>query len=117
MQGPYAALIRNGEKVIDYRGNKIFPRARAINTAVFIESTLNTRFADIVNDKRFYHLHKIDSAIFIAAVDFFSKFHAEWCNLPLTTRMISSPGEVYAGKKLDYTTDAGNDYPSENKKR
>jgi aspartyl/asparaginyl-tRNA synthetase len=55
--------------------------------------------------KKWYHLHKIDNSIFIATTQFFQKIDADWVNLPLTTMMISSPGEVYAGQKLDYTTD------------
>lgn len=57
------------------------------------------------NQEYFYHLHKIDNGIFFGAVDYFRSIGSEWCNLPLTTLMISSPGEVYAGKTLDYTTD------------
>lgn len=57
-------------------------------------------------NQHYKHLHNIDNAIFMASIDYFRKLGASWANLPLTTMMISSPGEVYAGKKLDYTTDA-----------
>ena len=70
------------------------------------EKELEQRLDEVRSDERYYHLHKIDNAIFNASVDYFRKVGAEWCNLPLTTLMISSPGEVYAGQRLDYTTDA-----------
>ena len=57
------------------------------------------------NEKMFYHLSKIDNAIFMSTVQYFHSLNAQWLNLPLTTLMISSPGEVYAWQTLDYTTD------------
>lgn len=106
MLGPYTAIVRKGKKTIDYLGNKVFKSAKAIDRFGLGEDILKDRLGALVNDERFYHLHRIDNAIFFAVVEFFRKMNAEWCNLSLVTRMISSPGEVYAGKKLDYTTDA-----------
>ena len=60
----------------------------------------------MAENKVYTHLHRIDNAVFFATTEYFKSIGAEWCNLPLTTLMISSPGEVYAGKTLNYTTDA-----------
>lgn len=68
-------------------------------------SLLQNRVDRVKNDETFLHIANIDNAIFNAATDYFRGLDARWTNLPLTTLMISSPGEVYAGKKLDYTTD------------
>jgi hypothetical protein len=53
----------------------------------------------------FLHIANIDNTVFQATVEYFVKLWAKWTNLPLTTLMISSPWEVYAWQKLDYTTD------------
>ena len=50
-------------------------------------------------------MHNLDNGIFFATVEYFKGIWAKWTNLPLTTLMISSPWEVYAGQTLDYTTD------------
>ncbi|MEA3304276.1 MAG: amino acid--tRNA ligase-related protein [Patescibacteria group bacterium] len=90
---------------VKYLGNKIFPACDAINNRKITQEYLDQRFASITTDQMFYHLSQIDNAIFQATVEYFIKRKAQWANLPLTTRMISSPGEVYAGQTLDYTTD------------
>lgn len=107
MNALYSAILQNGEKIIRYNGNKIFPVIENVKEADFCESISSSRLVKIFeNQEYFYHLHKIDNGIFFGAVNFFRSIDTEWCNLPLTTLMISSPGEVYAGKTLDYTTDA-----------
>jgi len=103
---PYTALSDNGEKRIRYNGNRIFSVIEDVKKSDFSEDISSERLSRIFqNQEYFHHLHKIDNGIFFAAVEYFRSIGAEWCNLPLTTLMISSPGEVYAGKALDYTTD------------
>lgn len=102
MHGVYT--IKDGK--ISYAGNKIRPSIADVRAESFEVSDSKQFIAKQATDKHFYHLHQIDSGIFYATVDYFRQIKADWCNLPLTTKMISSPGEVYAGKKLDYTTDA-----------
>lgn len=103
---PYSALSDNGEKRIQYNGNRIFSVIEDVKRSDFSEKIPSERLSKIFqNQEYFHHLHKIDNGIFFAAVEYFHLIGAEWCNLPLTTLMISSPGEVYAGKTLDYTTD------------
>lgn len=105
MFGPYKAIIKDSKKIISYVGNKISSPIDDIKSVCFDKSILDSRLDDIVNKEEYYHLHKIDNAIFYSTVDYFRSIGAEWCNLPLTTKMISSPGEIYAGKTIDYTTD------------
>ena len=106
MDSLYSAMLENGKKIIQYNGNQIFSVINNVKDTDFCEEDSSDRLRMIFeNQEYFYHLHKIDTAIFFGAVEFFRSINAEWCNLPLTTLMISSPGEVYAGKTLDYTTD------------
>jgi aspartyl/asparaginyl-tRNA synthetase len=107
-KGPYrASFDAEGRHSIAYVGNGVFPLMGDLNelscpTVVPADPDVR-RFQD---SEALYHLHKIDAAIFASTVNYFFALGADWCNLPLTTRMISSPGEVYAGQHLNYTTDA-----------
>lgn len=89
---------------IQFMGNNLFP-PQIIKKGIIEESLLENRIDRIVNEKSFFHLYNLDNAIFYATVEYFRNLWAKWTNLPLTTLMISSPGEVYAGQTLDYTTD------------
>ena len=100
--GPYRAK-KDGS--ILYTGNKIHPPIADVRRVHWPPQGLKNQVRSIHNEKKWFHLHKIDASIFNAATKFFEKLGADWVNLPLTTLMISSPGEVYAGQKLDYTTD------------
>lgn len=104
---PFESKKHAGLRVISYAGNNIFPPIIDVES-VSIESDVQyQRIQNILkNQEYYYYLHRIDNAIFTAAVNYFQSINADWCNLPLTTLMISSPGEVYAGKTIDYTTDA-----------
>lgn len=106
LYGPYSAQHSGRKKVVKYEGNNVYPSVINIERVRFSHRMLEARMNDIATKEAYYHLHRIDSALFSAAVDYFYSIGAEWCNLPLTTRMISSPGEVYSGEVLDYTTDA-----------
>lgn len=105
MRGPYTAVRSDGKKCIHYNGNVSFPSIPDIATTEFTPRVLQKRVERIATEEHFKHLHNIDRTLFASAVEYFYSIHADWCNLPLTTRMISSPGEVYAGQALDYTTD------------
>lgn len=106
MRGPYSAILSGKKKIIRYNGNDLSDSLKNVKDHAFIEDVTKNRLDDIFNhSEKYYHLHRIDQGLFSAAVSFFQGIGAEWCNLPLTTLMISSPGEVYAGKNLDYTTD------------
>lgn len=91
--------------LIYYLWNKI-NNPRIIDLKAFENSNESNLVKNIHDQEKYYHLSCIDNAIFYASVDYFKTLWSHWCNLPLTTLMISSPWEVYAGKVLDYTTDA-----------
>ncbi len=101
--GPYSALDNN---IISYNGNNIRHKSRNIRKNNLSSSLFNNRVKELISDKIYYHLHRIDNAVFHGTIEYFNQIGAQWCNLPLTTLMISSPGEIYAGRHLDYTTDA-----------
>lgn len=102
MFGPYIAS-KEGE--IKYIGNNIYNPIDDVRKVVFDAEIGRNRVKEIVSNEKYCHLQVIDSEIFLATVEFFTRINAQWCNLPLTTLMISSPGEVYRGAKLNYTTD------------
>ncbi|NQV12091.1 hypothetical protein HQ524_01890 [Candidatus Uhrbacteria bacterium] len=85
-----------------YRGNVSHPEGPVTQPTIDKEELINRFFegSDVWSA-----VHKIDSEIFNATVSYFQKLGASWTNLPQTTRMISSPGEIYAGQTIDYTTD------------
>lgn len=90
---------------IYFLGNNFF-QPQVIKKWVIEEDLLVNRIDRIVNEKSFLHLHNLDNAIFYSTIEYFRNLWAKWTNLPLTTLMISSPGEVYAWQTLDYTTDS-----------
>lgn len=98
---PYTAWD-NGK--VSYIWNNI-EKAKDIDFKKIDENLLQNRVERVKNEKTFLHIANIDNWIFLSSVEYFSQLWAKWCNLPLTTRMISSPWEVYSGQNLDYTTD------------
>lgn len=97
----YKALPNNQ---LYYNWNNIF-QAQNIQYDTIDLSLLNNRIERIKNEQYFFHLANIDNGIFHATVKYFFNIGAQRTNVPLTTRMISSPWEVYAGQTLNYTTD------------
>jgi asparaginyl-tRNA synthetase len=105
MNFPFKARVENGRKIIAYRGNCCFASIQDVQKVEFPSFGFPDRVRELPKDRHLSALHTVDRTIFRATVDYFSSIGADWCNLPITTRMISSPGEVYAGRTLDYTTD------------
>jgi asparaginyl-tRNA synthetase len=103
--GPYSAHLNGNSRLISYKGNRCWPGESNVQALQFTDTVTKTRLHDIIHKEAYRALHAIDNQLFLSSVDYFRRIGAEWCNLPLTTLMISSPGEVYAGKTLDYTTD------------
>ncbi len=107
MANPFSAKYCNGIKQVSFNGSRVFSPIENIldPNVILTEEILKSRIQEIQSDNKYFHIHKISSQIFFATVEYFKSIQADWCNLPLTTLMISSPGEIYAGKTLDYTTD------------
>lgn len=99
--GPYRTKP-NG--VVQYVGNRLFPPGDTGKMKITLRQ-LEKRYADISTSPRWYHLTCIHAEIFRAVTDYFNALGALFIPLPLTTRMISSPGGLYGTGKLDYTTD------------
>ncbi len=102
MLGPYIANI---DGTITYRGNKIFPRLDNINSYIFPVKEIEKRVDSLKNSEIWTRIAKINHQINIAINKYFHKKGAFFTLLPLTTRMISSPGAVYGKETINYTTD------------
>lgn len=96
--------IAKENKKIMYRWNNIHS-SKEIDMSWFNKGIVDNIVKKIHDEERYYHLSSIDNGIFQSAVKYFSGIGSHRCNLPLTTLMISSPGEVYAWQSIDYTTD------------
>lgn len=102
MLGPYTAV--NGGK-INYRGNNIFqPMGDIGNTKPSVED-LKNRVIQFSSDLMWGHIARINHRINFIANSYFDNLGALFTTLPLTTRMISSPGAVYGKEAINYTTD------------
>lgn len=103
--GPYRTTGSSGDRMLSYIGNQNNSAINDISNFHLNLQDLRTIVSKLPTEKYLEHLHFIDAGIFNASFKFFNSIGATWCNLPLTTRMISSPGEVYKGNRIDYTTD------------
>ena len=89
---------------IYYSGNRVYD-SKELDYKGLDDVLLKDRVSRVKNETQFYHMANIDDWILKATVAYFTSIWAKRANLPLTTLMISSPWEVYAGQTLDYTTD------------
>ena len=102
MLGPYTA---NKDRTIEYKGNKIF---RPLNDITSVKVTLEefeNRVEQFDSDEMWTHIARINHQINLSANLYFEEIKALFTTLPLTTRMISSPGAVYRKEAINYTTD------------
>jgi len=102
MLGPYTA---NKNKTISYKGNKIFNPIKDITSSKVPIKELEKRVSQFDSDEMWGHIAKINHQINMSTNLYFNKLNSLFTTLPLTTRMISSPGAVYGKEKLNYTTD------------
>ncbi len=102
MLGPYTAN-KNGS--ISYNGNKLFkPIENVGNIRVPIEE-IEKRVTQFDTNEMWGHIAKINHQINMSANLYFEEIGSIFTALPLTTRMISSPGAVYGKEAINYTTD------------
>lgn len=91
---------------IAYHGNRIFGPIDDIRQYPTPSSLFAEAKHVAASRERLRHLARIDGQIFVSAVDHLANtLGALWANVPLTTKMVSSPGAVYKGQPLHYTTD------------
>lgn len=102
MLGPYTA---NKDKTISYKGNKIFEPIEDISSIEVPIEEFAQRVDQFDKNKMWGHISRINHRINLSSNEYFDKLNALFTALPMTTRMISSPGAVYGKEAIDYTTD------------
>lgn len=102
MLGPYRTR-KDGQ--IKYVGNKIFPPMLSISNTVSSMADLENRVSALHDHGMWPAISRINNQINTSVTEFFNAIGALFVPLPLTTRMISSPGAVYGKEAIDYTTD------------
>ncbi|MEM4266131.1 MAG: amino acid--tRNA ligase-related protein [Candidatus Woesearchaeota archaeon] len=102
MLGPYEAREKG---TIYYKGNNVFPPIKNVQTCQLSKKEIENRIYSINKDLMWTHLAKINHQINMSTHAYFSDIGALFTLLPLTTRMISSPGAVYGRNKISYTSD------------
>lgn len=90
---------------IEYTGNKVFDPISDIQSATqFVEEAPN-RVTHLREQDVWEPLAKINHHVYQATVEYFDQLGSQYTLLPLTTRLISSPGAVFGSETLDYTED------------
>ncbi|MBU2638178.1 MAG: asparagine--tRNA ligase [Nanoarchaeota archaeon] len=102
MKGPYHA---NPDKTVSFVGNKIFKDIADVGAGKFPADEACKRVKSLKNDPAWGAIARINHRINISANNYFDAIGALFTALPLTTRMISSPGAVYGKEAISYTTD------------
>lgn len=102
MLGPYTA---NDDGTISYKGNNIFKPIKNINSKSVPVEYFKKRVKQFYKDEMWTHIARINHRINLSSNEYFDNVGALFTTLPLTTRMISSPGAVYGKEAINYTTD------------
>ncbi|OGZ71285.1 MAG: asparagine--tRNA ligase [Candidatus Staskawiczbacteria bacterium RIFCSPLOWO2_01_FULL_33_9] len=102
MLGPYQA---NKDRTISYKGNKLFSPIKDISNIKPLTEEFENRLLSLNKDKMWTAIAKINHTINLSSNKYFDKIGAIFTALPLTTRMISSPGAFYGKGLINYTTD------------
>jgi aspartyl/asparaginyl-tRNA synthetase len=99
--GPYTTTTDGG---IGYTGNRLYdPQSRF--TMAITKDELARRYTVLAQERQWGAMARIHDQIFRSTTRYFADLAALFVPLPLTTRMISSPGAMYGRYKLNYTTD------------
>ena len=102
MLGPYTA---NKNRTISFKGNKIFKPIEDINSINVPLKEFEKRVEQFDSNEMWKHIARINHQINSSTNLYFEEIGALFTALPLTTRMISSPGAVYGKEAINYTTD------------
>jgi aspartyl/asparaginyl-tRNA synthetase len=100
--GPYQTTQ---DRKIKYKGNKLFKPIDNIQQYNVPTHEIEARVEDLAKNPMWSHIARINHRINISTNQYFDELGALFTLLPLTTRMISSPGAVYGKYKISYTTD------------
>lgn len=97
--------MANDDNTIGYGGNKIFKPLKMISKGISTKQ-ISARVKDLHKNKEFWsHIIEINDTINFETHNYFKRISSRFVLLPLTTRMISSPGALYCKGHLDYSTD------------
>ena len=102
MIGPY---IANDNGTISYQGNNIFPKIKDISKVQFEKLNFSKNPSEFISGNVWSSISRINNTIYQTVNEYFKTRKSMFTLLPLTTRMISSPGAVYGREKINYTTD------------
>lgn len=102
MLGPY---IANKDGTISYKGNKLFKPTENVNSVEIPIEEIERRVEQFNTDEMWGHIAKINHQINMSTNLYFEEIGSIFTALPLTTRMISSPGAIYGRKTINYTAD------------
>jgi len=102
MLGPY---IANEDKTISYKGNNVFSPITNITKIRPSIREIKGRVGAMKHNPLWTHIAAINHRINLSANQYFDERGALFTALPLTTRMISSPGAVYGKEAISYTSD------------
>jgi asparaginyl-tRNA synthetase len=100
--GPYSA--EKGGRIA-YNGNNLFLPIPDVLALSLPTAEIEHRTLCLHNSMMWPAITRINHTINKAVNDYFDNLGASFVPLPLTTRMISSPGAVYGKEAISYTTD------------
>lgn len=96
--------LANRDHTIGYAGNKIYTPIRRVSMGIS-PTAFHSRLKEFKSTKTWSHIARINHTIATTTNNYFDKIGSIFTLLPLTTRMISSPGALYGKKHIDYTSD------------
>jgi len=96
--------IANSDHTLGYGGNKIYKPIKRISNSIQ-PNAFENRLSELKENELWFHVSRINHRINKATNDYFDDLGSLFSLLPLTTRMISSPGAVYGKEHIDYTSD------------
>lgn len=96
--------IANDDGSIGYAGNKVYKPMKRVPSNVQ-PNAFESRLKELRNGGLWQHVAFINNEIERSANEYFNSIGSLYALLPLTTRMISSPGAVYGKEHIDYTAD------------
>ena len=102
MLGPY---YTKKDKKLGYRGNNIYDALDNVLAGQYTLAEAENRVKSFSEQKYWGAIARINHQINMSSNLFFGEMNALFTLLPLTTRMISSPGAVYGREAISYTTD------------
>lgn len=94
----------NEDGTLTYTGNEVFDPRENVSAEDALDRVLE-RPQQFQSEEHWQHIAEVNDHIFNGVVDYFDSLGAQFTLLPLTTRLISSPGAVFGSETIDYTED------------